>query len=118
MPLAHRPPKNAHRPPTRTSIRIRTFAAALALLFAASGGTVVAPEPATATVYAGCTMTRCADARTARTGWSSLNRPTARGWYTWPRNRGAARDAYRIVVNRSTRETRFTPDHYVDFYKL
>ena len=28
------------------------------------------------------------------------------------------RDAYRIVVNRSTKETWFTPDHYVTFYKL
>jgi ribonuclease len=28
------------------------------------------------------------------------------------------RDAYRIVVNRSTKETWFTPDHYVNFYKL
>jgi len=36
----------------------------------------------------------------------------------YPRARGAARDAYRIVVNRSTRETWFTPDHYVNFYKL
>ncbi|MFG1607355.1 ribonuclease domain-containing protein [Actinoplanes sp. NPDC049265] len=36
----------------------------------------------------------------------------------YPRARGAARDAYRIVVNRSTRETWFTPDHYVTFYKL
>ncbi|GAA3910874.1 hypothetical protein Aau02nite_12000 [Amorphoplanes auranticolor] len=30
----------------------------------------------------------------------------------------APRDAYRIVVNRSTRETWFTPDHYANFYKL
>jgi len=36
----------------------------------------------------------------------------------YPRSRGAARDAYRIVVNRSTRETWFTPDHYLNFYKL
>ncbi|XVU26273.1 ribonuclease domain-containing protein [Actinoplanes sp. CA-054009] len=36
----------------------------------------------------------------------------------YARTRGAARDAYRIVVNRSTRETWFTPDHYVTFYKL
>ncbi|MFI7540233.1 ribonuclease domain-containing protein [Actinoplanes sp. NPDC049599] len=36
----------------------------------------------------------------------------------YPRARGASRDAYRIVVNRSTRETWFTPDHYVNFYKL
>jgi guanyl-specific ribonuclease Sa len=36
----------------------------------------------------------------------------------YPRASGAARDAYRIVVNRSTRETWFTPDHYLNFYKL
>ena len=36
----------------------------------------------------------------------------------YPRARGAARDAYRIVVNRATRETWFTPDHYLNFYKL
>jgi guanyl-specific ribonuclease Sa len=36
----------------------------------------------------------------------------------YPRDRGAARDAYRIVVNRATRETWFTPDHYLNFYKL
>jgi guanyl-specific ribonuclease Sa len=36
----------------------------------------------------------------------------------YSRNRGAARDAYRIVVNRSSKETWFTPDHYVTFYKL
>jgi ribonuclease T1 len=36
----------------------------------------------------------------------------------YSRSRGAARDAYRIVVNRSTKETWFTPDHYVTFYKL
>jgi ribonuclease T1 len=36
----------------------------------------------------------------------------------YSRARGASRDAYRIVVNRSTKETWFTPDHYVTFYKL
>ena len=50
-------------------------------------------------VISSCTISRCSAARTARTGWAS-------------------RDAYRIVVNRSTKETWFTPDHYVTFYKL
>lgn len=36
----------------------------------------------------------------------------------YPRPRGAARDAYRIVVNRSTGATWYTPDHYDDFYKI
>jgi ribonuclease T1 len=36
----------------------------------------------------------------------------------YPRARGAARDAYRIVVDRSTKVAWFTPDHYVTFYLL
>ena len=36
----------------------------------------------------------------------------------YPRNRGAARDAYRIVVNRSTGVVWFSPNHYTDFYRL
>jgi ribonuclease T1 len=36
----------------------------------------------------------------------------------YPRARGAARDAYRIVVDRSTKRTWFSPDHYVTFYQL
>jgi ribonuclease T1 len=36
----------------------------------------------------------------------------------YPRAKGASRDAYRIVVNRGTKEAWFTPDHYVTFYKL
>ena len=36
----------------------------------------------------------------------------------YPRALGASRDAYRIVVDRSTKVTWFTPDHYVTFYKL
>ncbi|MFC6016584.1 ribonuclease domain-containing protein [Plantactinospora solaniradicis] len=36
----------------------------------------------------------------------------------YPRNRGAARDAYRIVVNKATGATWFTPNHYTDFYRL
>ncbi|MBM2619200.1 ribonuclease N [Actinoplanes sp. LDG1-06] len=137
--------------------RLRRLIAGLALVFALSGlaltgPAVVAPthtDAAQAAVYSSCTISRCSAARTARTGWSSLDWPTSSGWYSWPygqynytggtfqnrerqlplnatyseydvysRARGAARDAYRIVVNRSTRETWFTPDHYVTFYKL
>ncbi|MEU7772475.1 ribonuclease domain-containing protein [Micromonospora taraxaci] len=36
----------------------------------------------------------------------------------YPRTQGAARDAYRIVVNRSTGVTWFSPNHYTDFYRL
>ena len=105
-------------------------------------------DAALAAVHATCTVSRCSAARTARIGWSTLGWPTTAGWRAWPygqynytggtfqnregqlpqatyneydvypRARGAARDAYRIVVNRSTRETWFTPDHYVTFYRL
>ncbi|GAA4922532.1 ribonuclease domain-containing protein [Actinoplanes utahensis] len=107
-----------------------------------------ATDAAHAAVYSSCTISRCSAARTAFNGWKSLGWPTSAGWYSWPygnynytggtfynregqlpsatyseydvysRNRGASRDAYRIVVNRSTRVAYFTPDHYVTFYKL
>ncbi|MEO3747910.1 ribonuclease domain-containing protein [Plantactinospora sp. B5E13] len=116
------------------------------------GPAVVVPtytSSASAAVYSSCTMARCADARTARSGWAAKGFPTARNWYSWsgglanfaggqfynregqlpagatyheydvyPRTQGAARDAYRIVVNRSTGVTWFSPNHYTDFYRL
>jgi hypothetical protein len=36
----------------------------------------------------------------------------------YPRAKGAHRDAFRIVVNRKTKMTWFSPNHYTDFYKL
>lgn len=36
----------------------------------------------------------------------------------YPRTCGAARDAYRIVVDFDTGEVWFTPNHYTDFYHL
>ncbi|GLW99072.1 ribonuclease domain-containing protein [Microtetraspora sp. NBRC 16547] len=36
----------------------------------------------------------------------------------YSRAKGAARDAYRIVVNRSTGAVWFSPNHYTDFYRL
>ncbi|WP_433213256.1 ribonuclease domain-containing protein [Microtetraspora malaysiensis] len=36
----------------------------------------------------------------------------------YSRAQGAARDAYRIVVNRSTGAVWFSPNHYTDFYRL
>ncbi|BCJ52339.1 hypothetical protein Asp14428_38140 [Actinoplanes sp. NBRC 14428] len=136
--------------PARRRSGLRRLLTALAVVFAlAAAPAVVAPDPAAASVYSSCTMSRCDAARTARTGWSQLGWPTSAGWYTWPygqynytggtfqnrerqlptnasyneydvypRAKGASRDAYRIVVNRSTKETWFTPDHYVNFYKL
>jgi len=131
--------------------------ALLALLFLLVGGAVVGPaviapvqtSAAYANVYNSCTSSRCADARSARSGWQAKGFPTSRGWYSWsggrsnfaggrfsnfegqlpagatyheydvyPRTQGAPRDAYRIVVNRSTGTTWFSPNHYTDFYRL
>ncbi|MFC4062337.1 ribonuclease domain-containing protein [Planomonospora corallina] len=36
----------------------------------------------------------------------------------YSRAKGASRDAYRIVVNRSTGAVWFSPNHYTDFYRL
>jgi hypothetical protein len=106
-------------------------------------------SPADASVYNSCTISRCADARSADATWASKGYPTTSGWYSWPggrynytggrfynregqlpsagtyyeydvyaRARGGPRDAYRIVVNRSTGVTWFSPNHYTDFYRL
>ncbi|WP_220499363.1 MULTISPECIES: ribonuclease domain-containing protein [unclassified Microbispora] len=111
--------------------------------------TVTGTVPASAAVYGSCTISRCADARSANAIWAGKGYPTSAGWYSWPdgkynytggrfynregqlpsgatyyeydvysRARGAARDAYRIVVNRSTGVTWFSPNHYTDFYRL
>ncbi|WP_220501378.1 ribonuclease domain-containing protein [Microbispora sp. H10670] len=111
--------------------------------------TVTGTVPAQAAVYGSCTISRCADARSANAIWAGKGYPTSAGWYSWPdgrynytggrfynregqlpsgatyyeydvysRARGAARDAYRIVVNRSTGVTWFSPNHYTDFYRL
>jgi len=123
------------------------LAAVLALTGTATAAPVL-DTPANASVYSSCNLSGCAAARTARSGWSSLGFPTSRNWYAWPsgrynfaggrfynnegqlpsatyyeydvypRNYGAARDAYRIVVNRSTGATWYSPNHYTDFYRL
>ncbi|MFI7211204.1 ribonuclease domain-containing protein [Micromonospora maritima] len=137
--------------------RVRRALAASALVTAVAAAALVAPstvstrlsEPAQAAVYSSCTLSRCADARTARSGWSAKSFPTSRGWYSWsggqcnfaggrfynyegqlpanatyyeydvyPRACNASRDAYRIVVNKSTGATWFSPDHYANFYRL
>ncbi|WP_436837963.1 ribonuclease domain-containing protein [Micromonospora rifamycinica] len=138
---------------TRPGRLLGTFALLTAMIAAMLvGPSVVAPrltDSASAAVYGSCTMSRCADARTARSGWSAKGFPTSRGWYAWsgglsnfaggqfhnyegqlpvnatyheydvyPRVSGAARDAYRIVVNRSTGATWFSPDHYANFYRI
>jgi ribonuclease T1 len=143
--------------PTRPTVRVGRLAGTIALLVAMIAAALVGPsvltprlsDSAQAAVYSSCTMTRCADARTARSGWSGKGFPTTRGWYTWsgglynfaggrfynyegqlptnatyyeydvyPRAYGASRDAYRIIVNKSTGATWFSPNHYTDFYRL
>jgi ribonuclease T1 len=36
----------------------------------------------------------------------------------YPRAKGAHRDAVRIIVNRSTGATWYSPNHYTDFYRM
>lgn len=133
-----------HRP--RLSWRAR-LTVALTALVSLTG--VVGTTPAHASVYSSCTISRCADARSASSIWASMGYPTTSGWYAWPdglynytggrfynregqlpsgatyyeydvysRPPGAPRDAYRIVVNRSTGTVWFSPNHYTDFYRL
>ncbi|MFE0151540.1 ribonuclease domain-containing protein [Nonomuraea sp. NPDC059007] len=132
------------RPGPFWPVRLTVVLATLASLIGVAG-----IAPAHAAVYNSCTMSRCADARTAKSIWASKGYPTSRTWYSWPdgrhnfaggrfynregqlpggatyheydvysRTMGAARDAYRIVVNRSTGVTWFSPNHYTDFYRL
>jgi guanyl-specific ribonuclease Sa len=121
----------------------------VALAATASLTGVAGINPASASVYSSCTISRCSDARSADGIWAGKGYPTSSGWYSWPdgkynytggqffnregqlpsgatyyeydvysRAKGASRDAYRIVVNRSTGVTWFSPNHYTDFYKL
>ncbi|MEQ4722141.1 ribonuclease domain-containing protein [Nonomuraea sp. B19D2] len=132
------------RPGPSWPVRLTVVLAAIVSVIALVGIT-----PAGAAVYNSCTISRCADARSASSIWASKGYPTSRGWYSWPdgrynytggrfynregqlpsgatyyeydvysRARGAARDAYRIVVNRSTGVVWFSPNHYTDFYRL
>lgn len=134
-----------------STIRWRAVLVRVLAVLALTGAIALAPQtasPAQASVSSSCTLSGCSAARTARTGWSSLGFPTAKGWYSWPygqynytggrfynyegqlpsatyyeydvypRAYGAARDAYRIVVNRSTGATWYTPNHYTDFYRI
>jgi guanyl-specific ribonuclease Sa len=132
------------RPRSTRAARIAVTVAATASLAG-----VVGITHADASVYSSCTISRCADARSADSIWASKGYPTTSGWYSWPdgrynytggqfynregelpsgatyyeydvysRAKGASRDAYRIVVNRSTGVTWFSPNHYTDFYRL
>jgi ribonuclease len=125
--------------------RLLVAVIALASVF----GLAAVVSPAQASVYGSCTISRCADARSANSTWASLGYPTSRGWYDWPggkcsyaggqyynregelpsgdiyyeydvypRTCGAARDAYRIVLDSYTGRVWFSPNHYTDFYQL
>ncbi len=127
----------------------RRLAVTLAALASVLGVSVAVTPAAEAAVHSTCSMTRCADARSANTTWQSKGYPGTRGWYGWtngqcnfaggtfynregqlpsghsyrefdvyPRACGAARDAYRIVVDRTTGVVYFSPNHYGDFYRL
>ncbi|MEV0235659.1 ribonuclease domain-containing protein [Nonomuraea sp. NPDC050786] len=135
---------NPQRPGPSWTVRLTVVLAALVSVIG-----LVGIAPAGASVYNSCTISRCADARSASSIWSSKGYPTSSGWYSWPdgrynytggrfynregqlpsgatyyeydvysRARGAARDAYRIVVNRGTGAVWFSPNHYTDFYRL
>lgn len=132
------------RPRPSWQVRLAVVLAAVTSVIALAG-----VSPASASVYNSCAISRCSDARAARSTWASKGYPTSAGWYSWTdgrynytggqffnregqlpsgatyneydvysRARGAARDAYRIVVNRSTGVTWFSPNHYTDFYRL
>ncbi|GII79538.1 ribonuclease N1 [Sphaerisporangium rufum] len=65
------------------------------------------------------------DGRYNYTGGRFYNRegqlPAGRTYYeydVYSRAKGAARDAYRIVVDRAAGVTWFSPNHYTDFYRL
>jgi ribonuclease T1 len=127
----------------------RILKSALVAVLLLAGLLVTPATAANASVYSSCSISGCAEARTARSGWSSLGFPTTRTWYAWPygkynyaggqyynregelptgatyyeydvipRNKGAARDAKRIIINRSTGVTWYSPNHYTDFYRL
>ncbi|KJK52073.1 ribonuclease N [Lentzea aerocolonigenes] len=126
----------------------RRLLAALAIVAAVFSVTTVVAPAADAAVYNSCTQSRCSAARSANSTWASKGYPVTRTWYSWPngqynfaggvfrnqegqlpsgsyqefdvypRARGAARDAYRIIVNMNSRVVYFSPDHYSNFYKL
>ncbi|QFZ21285.1 ribonuclease domain-containing protein [Saccharothrix syringae] len=127
----------------------RRLAVTISAVASVLGLTVVVTPAADASVYGSCTISRCADARSARTTWSSKGYPSTRGWNSWPNGQcnfaggqfynregqlpgghsylefdvypracGAARDAYRIIVDRTAGTAYFSPNHYTDFYRL
>jgi ribonuclease T1 len=48
------------------------------------GVSIVVTPAADATVYSSCNISRCSNARSANSTWSSKGYPGTRGWYSWP----------------------------------
>ncbi|MCF6476124.1 ribonuclease N [Nonomuraea sp. MG754425] len=72
------------QPRSRPSWPVR-LAVVLAALVSLVG--VAGVAPAGAAVYSSCTISRCADARSALSIWASKGYPTSAGWYSWPDGR-------------------------------
>ncbi|MGW4212141.1 ribonuclease domain-containing protein [Lentzea sp. NPDC004789] len=128
--------------------RTHRLLAALAIVASVLGLTAAVAPAASAGVYSSCTQSRCSAARSANSTWQSLGYPdkgwyawpTGKYNYTggqffnregqlpaghtyqefdvYPRARGAARDAYRIVLDNTNGNVYFSPDHYSNFYRL
>ena len=126
----------------------RRLFAALALVASVLGVTAVVTPAADAAVYNSCTQSRCSAAISANRTWQSLGYPakgwyswpngqynytggtffnregqlpaghTYQEFDVYPRARGAARDAYRIVRDRTNGYVYFSPDHYSNFYRI
>ncbi|MEV1171807.1 hypothetical protein [Nonomuraea sp. NPDC049784] len=67
------------RPGPSWSVRLTVVLAAIISVIG-----LVTITPAGASVYNSCTISRCADARSASGIWSSKGYPTSSGWYSWP----------------------------------
>lgn len=126
----------------------RRLFAALAIVASTLGVTAVVTPAADAAVYNSCTQSRCAAAISANKTWASKGYPgkgwyswpngqcnytggtfqnregqlpashTYQEFDVYPRTCNAARDAYRIVRDRTNGYVYFSPDHYVNFYRI
>jgi ribonuclease T1 len=70
-----------HRQQARPAWVKRLLVAAVAVTSVSGVSAIV--SPAQASVHGSCTISRCADARSANTTWKSKGYPTTRGWVSW-----------------------------------
>lgn len=70
-----------HRPRLTWTTRLAVAITAVASVLSVS---TVSTPTAQASVFSSCTMSRCADARSANSTWKSKGYPATRGWYSWP----------------------------------